>query len=53
MDQILLDVLFLAHLESNNLVLGLLLGILGAEIELKLGNEGGVVVEPGREIFRV
>jgi hypothetical protein len=52
-DQILLDVLFLAHLESDNLVLGLLSGIVGAEVELKLGNEGIVVVEPGGDILGV
>jgi hypothetical protein len=45
------DVLLLAHLEHDNLVLGLLSGIIGAEIELKLGNEG--VVEPGRDILGV
>jgi hypothetical protein len=46
-------VLFLAHPESDNLVLGLLSGILGAEVELKLGNESVVVVEPDRNILGV
>jgi hypothetical protein len=52
-DQILLDVLFLAHPESDNLVLGFLSGIIGAEVELKLGNKGVVVVEPGGDILGV
>jgi hypothetical protein len=45
--------LFLAHPESDNLVLGLLSGIVGAEVELELGNEGVVVVEPDGDILGV
>jgi hypothetical protein len=52
-DQILLDMLFLAHPKSDNLVLGFLLGIIGAEVELKLGNEGVIVVEPGGDTLGV
>jgi hypothetical protein len=46
-----LDVLFITHLESNNLVLGFLSGIIGAKIELKLGNKGVVVVGPDGDIL--
>jgi hypothetical protein len=52
-DQILLDVLFLTHLESDNLILGFLSGIVCAKIELKLGNKGIIVVEPGGDILRI
>jgi hypothetical protein len=45
--------LFLAHPESENLILGLLSGIVGAEVELKLGNEGVIVVKPGGDILGV